>query len=67
MQSFAQTIQKDVHAFTDLRPEIKFVLVFQLLILFTLSILVGILFSPHFKPQLRNQSQNSTIVYHDAS
>ena len=53
MKNFVDSLQKDIVDFKSLSPQIKFLLVFQVVILFTLSILVGVLFSPQFNNQVR--------------
>ncbi|OGK14263.1 hypothetical protein A3H80_01580 [Candidatus Roizmanbacteria bacterium RIFCSPLOWO2_02_FULL_37_19] len=56
MKSLAQILVYDVRDFTTLSPQVKFLLSIQLIILFILSILVGVLFSPKFKAQVQQQN-----------
>lgn len=69
MKKFLSSLQKDISDFTTLSPQVKFLLVVQLIILFILSILVGVLFSPRFTgnvrqnpdaPELSQESQATT-------
>lgn len=56
MQSIVQTIRLDLKDFIKLSPQVKFLLIFQLIILFILSLLIGIIFSPKFKTNVENQA-----------
>ncbi|OGK38806.1 hypothetical protein A3F34_01455 [Candidatus Roizmanbacteria bacterium RIFCSPHIGHO2_12_FULL_44_10] len=55
MKNPAQALSYDLRDFTTLTPQIKFLLGIQLAILFILSILVGVMFSPKFKTQVQKQ------------
>lgn len=56
MNAVATTVRKDVKDFFTLTPQVKFLLVIQLIVLFILSILIGIVFSPKFKESVLHQS-----------
>src|SRR3989338_6904924 len=60
MKNFVDSLQRDVFDFKTLSPQVKFLLLIQVVILFILSILVGVLFSPQFNSQVK-QNPNSTV------
>jgi len=50
------TVRKDLREFITLSPQVKFLLTIQLIILFILSILIGIIFSPKFKKNVLHEA-----------
>ncbi len=56
MDSFVTTVRKDVKDFATLSPQVRFLLAIQLIILFILSILIGVIFSPKFKKSVTHQN-----------
>lgn len=68
MKNFVDSLQKDIVDFKSLSPQIKFLLAIQVIILFILSILVGVLFSPQFNNQVkRNPNTDLTSALNDKS
>lgn len=63
MHTVVNTVRKDAKDFVMLSPQVKFLLVVQFIILFILSILIGIIFSPKFK---KNVTQKNNIVLENA-
>lgn len=61
MQSIVRTIHLDIKDFVHLSPQVKFLLVFQLIILFILSILIGVIFSPKFRTSIENQAGTPVV------
>lgn len=62
MRHVIDGVKRDVSDFAHLNPHVQFILLFQLIVLFILSILIGILFSPHFKDGVRNHILNSDTM-----
>lgn len=61
MDTIATIVRKDVKDLFTLSPQVKFLLTIQLIILFILSILIGVMFSPKFKSNvLRQQVPGAT-------
>ncbi|OGK29851.1 hypothetical protein A3I56_00140 [Candidatus Roizmanbacteria bacterium RIFCSPLOWO2_02_FULL_43_10] len=56
MTRFASTLTLDLQDFRSLSPQLKFFLSIQILILFCLSVLVGVIFSPKFTSQVSLRS-----------
>lgn len=56
MQSIARLLRIDIQDVFTLSPQVRFLLAFQLIVLFLLSILVGIIFSPRFKGTVQMRS-----------
>src|SRR3989344_1256954 len=56
MNTVGTTVRNDVKDFVTLSPQIKFLLVVQFIILFILSILIGVVFSPKFKKSVVTQN-----------
>lgn len=56
MDTVATTVRKDVRDFFTLSPQVKFLLAIQLIILFILSILIGVIFSPKFKRNVLHEA-----------
>lgn len=56
MNAIVDTVRIDYKDFIKLSPQVKFLLVIQLSILFILSILIGIILSPKFKNQVSKQA-----------
>lgn len=62
MDTLAVTVRKDLKDFFTLSPQVKFLLTIQLIILFILSILIGVMFSPKFKQNVLHQTiPNATL------
>lgn len=62
MSSLTETIRIDIRDFTELSPQVQFLLVFQLIVLFILSILVGVMFSPRFKNAVQENETGSLLT-----
>lgn len=62
MDTLAVTVRKDFKDFFTLSPQVKFLLAVQLIILFILSILIGIIFSPKFKQNVLHQTIPNTTT-----
>jgi len=58
MKNFFDSLRRDIVDFKTLTPQVKFLIVIQVIILFILAILVGVLFSPQFNNQVK-QNPNS--------
>ncbi len=63
MHSIVRLLRLDIQNITSLSPQVRFLLVFQIIVLFLLSILVGIIFSPRFKNnvQMRSGASLNTV------
>lgn len=65
--SLVNRIRQDMSEFSSLAPQIKFLLGFQLSILFVISVLIGLLFSPSFRERtgqklIKTQKHNPTVL-----
>ena len=56
MHSIVRLLRLDIQNITTLSPQVRFLLVFQIIVLFLLSILIGIIFSPRFKNTVQMRS-----------
>lgn len=56
MQSIVRLLRIDIQDVFTLSPQVRFLLAFQLIVLFLLSILIGIIFSPRFKGTVQMRS-----------
>lgn len=63
MNTVVGTVRTDMKDFITLSPQVKFLLVVQFIILFILSILIGVIFSPKFKKSvvMQNGLQNAAV------
>ncbi|MBP9797611.1 hypothetical protein KBC70_00505 [Candidatus Woesebacteria bacterium] len=56
MQSIVRVLRMDFQDFATLSPQVRFLLMFQIIVLFLLSILIGLIFSPKFKNSVQMRS-----------